>query len=116
MNKRAAEADLRLKRLYDAIESGVAGLDAPELKERIVGLKKSVRDHAQADAERMTAALESTGQQTITPAMCGSSLRPPATDYGSPAAATAAIIFVRLPSALRSRMARSGSWDQKTIY
>ena len=36
LNKRAAETDLRLKRLYDAIEGGVADLDDPALKERIV--------------------------------------------------------------------------------
>lgn len=37
-HKWAAEADLRLTRLYDAIESGVADLDDPALKERIAGL------------------------------------------------------------------------------
>ena len=68
LNKRAAEADLRLKRLYDAIESGVADLDDPALRDRIAGLK-STRDQAQCDAERAVAVLESTGQQTITPAM-----------------------------------------------
>ena len=36
LNKRAVEADLRLKRLYDAIETGVAELDDSALKERIV--------------------------------------------------------------------------------
>ncbi|MEQ1863552.1 MAG: recombinase family protein, partial [Micropepsaceae bacterium] len=46
LNRRAAETDLRLKRLYDAIESGVAELDDPALKERIAGLK-STRDQAQ---------------------------------------------------------------------
>ena len=54
LNKRAAETDLRLKRLYDAIESGVADLDDPALKERIAGLK-AIRDQAQADAERAQA-------------------------------------------------------------
>ena len=68
LHQRAAEADLRLKRLYDAIESGVADLDDPALKDRMAGLK-SVRDQAQAEAERTAAALESNGQQTITPAM-----------------------------------------------
>jgi site-specific DNA recombinase len=33
----------RLKRLYDAIETGVAHLNDPGLKERIAGLK-SIRD------------------------------------------------------------------------
>ena len=51
LNKRAAETGLRLKRLYDAIESGVADLGDPALKERIAGLK-AIRDQAQADAER----------------------------------------------------------------
>jgi site-specific DNA recombinase len=68
LNKRAAEADLRLKRLYDAIESGVVALDDPALKERIAGLK-ATRDQAQADAERAVALLESAGQQAVTPAM-----------------------------------------------
>jgi hypothetical protein len=68
LNQRAAEADLRLKRLYDAIESGVADLDDPALKDRVSGLKL-IRDQAQAEAERTAAALESNGQQAITPAM-----------------------------------------------
>ena len=68
LNKRAAETDLRLKRLYDAIESGVADLDDPALKERITGLK-AIRDQAQADADRAQAMAESAGQQAITPAM-----------------------------------------------
>ncbi len=68
LNKRAAETDLRLKRLYDAIEAGVADLDDPALKERIASLK-AIRDQAQADAERAAAMLESSGQQAITPQM-----------------------------------------------
>jgi site-specific DNA recombinase len=69
LNKRAAETDLRLKRLYDAIESGIADLDDPALKERIGGLK-ATRDQAQVDAERASVTLESSGQ-AITPAMLG---------------------------------------------
>jgi site-specific DNA recombinase len=46
----------------------VADLDDPALRERIAGLK-SIRDQAQTDAERTVAALESAGQQTVTPAM-----------------------------------------------
>ena len=61
LNKRAAETDLRLKRLYDAIEAGVADLDDPALKERIVGLK-AIRDRAQADAARAAAMLATSGQ------------------------------------------------------
>ncbi|MDO9294320.1 recombinase family protein [Bradyrhizobium sp.] len=65
LNKRAAEADLRLKRLYDAIETGVADLNDPGLKERLAGLK-AIRDQSQADAMRAQAALESAAQQPIT--------------------------------------------------
>lgn len=68
LNKRAAEADLRLRRLYDAIEAGVAHLDDPALKDRIASLK-TVRDQAQADARRAAAMLESSAHQTITPQM-----------------------------------------------
>lgn len=47
----ARQAELRLKRLYDAIEAGVADIDDPALKDRIGGLK-AIRDQAKADAER----------------------------------------------------------------
>jgi hypothetical protein len=47
LNKRAAEAELRLKRLSDAVEAGAADLDDPALKDRIAGLK-ATRDQAQA--------------------------------------------------------------------
>ena len=68
LNKRATETELRLNRLYDAIEAGVADLDDPALKERIVSLK-ATRDQAQADAARAAAMLETSGQQSITPQM-----------------------------------------------
>jgi len=68
LNKRAAESELRLKRLYDAIEAGVAELDDPALKDRIEGLK-AVRDQAQADAERAQTMLQNSGQQAVTPQM-----------------------------------------------
>jgi site-specific DNA recombinase len=68
LNKRAAETDLRLKRLYDAIEAGVAALDDPALKERVAS-HKAIRDQAQADAERAAALLESSVHQAVTPQM-----------------------------------------------
>jgi len=68
LNRRVAETELRLKRLYDAIESGVADLDDPALKDRIDGLK-ATRDQARADAERASALLVSSTQQAITPTM-----------------------------------------------
>ena len=68
LNKRAAESELRLKRLYDAIEAGVADLDDPALKDRIDGLK-AIRDQAKADAERAQAMLQNSGSQAVTPQM-----------------------------------------------
>jgi hypothetical protein len=53
---------LRLKRLYDAIEAGIADLDDPALKDRIDGLK-AIRDQAKADADRAQAMLENSGAE-----------------------------------------------------
>ena len=66
LRKKAAEADARLKRLYDAIESGVADLSDEALKERIAELR-ALKAQAQVDAERATIALEGIGTE-ITPA------------------------------------------------
>ncbi len=68
LNRRAAESEARLKRLYDAIEAGVADLDDPALKDRIDGLK-AIRDQAKADAERAQAMLQNSGSQAVTPQM-----------------------------------------------
>ena len=68
LNKRAAETELRLKRLYDAIEAGVTDLDDPALKDRIEGLR-AIRDQAKADSERAQAMLDSSAHQAITPQM-----------------------------------------------
>ena len=68
MNRRAAESEARLKRLYDAIEAGVADLNDPALKDRIDGLK-AIRDQAKADAERAQAILQNSGSQALTPQM-----------------------------------------------
>ena len=68
LNKRAAESELRLKRLYDAIEAGVADIDDPALKDRIDGLK-AIRDQAKADAERAQAMLYNSGSKAVTPQM-----------------------------------------------
>src|SRR3546814_4117760 len=44
LNKRATETDLRLKRLYDAIENGIADVNDSDLKDRIATLdRKSTR-------------------------------------------------------------------------
>lgn len=68
LNKRSAESELRLKRLYDAIEAGVVDLDDPALKDRIDGLKV-IRDQAKADAERAQAMLQTSGSKAVTPQM-----------------------------------------------
>jgi site-specific DNA recombinase len=65
LRKRAAEADAKLKRLYDAIENGVADLSDPMLKDRI-GELKAMRDQARLDAERAEDAIDRAGP-TITP-------------------------------------------------
>lgn len=65
LRKRAAEAEAKLKRLYDAIENGVADVSDPLLKVRVTELK-SVRDQARADAERAEGALDRAGP-SITP-------------------------------------------------
>ncbi len=68
LNKRSAESELRLKRLYDAIESGVADLNDPALKDRIDGLK-AIRDQAKVDSDRAQAMLQNSGQKAVTPQM-----------------------------------------------
>jgi site-specific DNA recombinase len=65
LRKRAAETDAKLKRLYDAIENGIADLADPMLKDRIAELK-AIRDQARADAERAEGSLERLGP-SITP-------------------------------------------------
>lgn len=68
LQRGAAESELRLKRLYDAIEAGVADLDDPALAERTAG-PKVIRDQARADAGRAQALLKSPGHSFVSPAM-----------------------------------------------
>jgi site-specific DNA recombinase len=65
LRKRASEADAKLKRLYDAIENGVADLSDPMLKDRVAELK-ATRDQGRLDAERAEDAIDRAGP-TITP-------------------------------------------------
>ncbi len=67
LRRRAAEAEAKLKRLYDAIEAGVADLADPMLKDRIAELT-TIRDQACADAECAEATVERLGT-TVTPSM-----------------------------------------------
>ena len=115
LNRRAAETDLRLKRLYDAIESGVADISDPALKDRIAGLK-ALRDQAQVDAERAQATLESSGNQAVTPAtvrrfadVARQRLRLDGGGYRR-------ITCAPSPSASRSQRPKFASWDRKESY
>ncbi len=65
LNQRAAEADMRLKRLYDAIESGSLDPTEAALGERIAGLT-ALRDQARADATRIEAMLANSTHQRLT--------------------------------------------------
>lgn len=74
LHRRITEADQRLGRLFDAIESGLVDKDDSVARDRIAGLK-AVRDQAQADADRIEAALESEGGEAVTADMLKSFAR-----------------------------------------
>src|SRR5690606_35943780 len=74
LNRRATESEARLKRLYDAIEVGVAALNDPALKDRIEGVK-AIRDQARTDSERALAMHHSSGSHAITPQKLGAFAR-----------------------------------------
>src|ERR1700726_3029009 len=111
LRKRAAEADAKLKRLYDAIENGVAELSDPMLKDGVAELK-AIRDQARADAERAQEAIERTGRP--------SHRRPskrlpgrPASACGPNPAATAATTSAHLPSVSKWTRKKFASWGPK---
>ncbi len=105
LRKRAAEADAKLKRLYDAIENGVADLSDPMLKDRIAELK-ATRDQARLDAERAEEAIDRGGPTRPLPGQ-------PASECGLTAAATAATISAHSPNASKSIRKNCASWDRK---
>jgi len=74
LHRRITEADQRLGRLFDAIESGLVDKDDSVARDRIAGLK-AVRDQAQADADRIEAALECEGGEAISTDMLKSFAR-----------------------------------------
>ncbi len=65
LRKRAAEAEAKLKRLYHAIENGVADLADPMLKDRVAELS-AIRDQSRLAADRAAEAVENAGP-TLTP-------------------------------------------------
>ena len=109
LHKRITETDQRLNRLFDAIESGVADLDAPGLKERIAGLK-AIRE--QASAPRPPSTTPAT--RLSAPIWSRPSPVRPASVCGSKTATTAANTCARWPSASRSRTRKSAPWGTKS--
>ena len=109
--KRATEAGLRLKRLYDAIEAGVADLDDPALKDRIDSLK-AIRDQARSDEARAQALLDQASQTAVTPQMLTRFAAAARDRMAYPAAASAATTCAPWPNVSRWRKARSGSSDR----
>ncbi|MCU0732525.1 MAG: recombinase family protein [Hyphomonas sp.] len=64
LERRATEAEAKLKRLYEAIENGVLDMGDPSLKDRIAELA-ATRDQARGDADRAVSHIEKIGP-TIT--------------------------------------------------
>jgi site-specific DNA recombinase len=110
-NRRAAESEARLKRLYDAIEAGVADLDDPALKDRVDGLK-AIRDQAKADAERAQAMLQNSGSKAVTPQMLTKFARAARQRIRLEGGGYRRDHLRALASVSRSPMARFASWDR----
>ena len=66
LRRQTSEAQAKLKRLYEAIEAGVADLGDPMLKARIAELT-ALRDQAQAEADRAEGAGDKLSMDLITP-------------------------------------------------
>ena len=111
LRKRATEAEAKLKRLYDAIENGIADVSDPMLKERVTELK-AVRDQARADAERAEGALDRAGP-SITPQALKTFARQARKRMRTSAAATAATTCARSHSASRWTRKKFASWGPK---
>ena len=114
LRKRAAEADAKLKRLYDAIENGIADLSDPMLKDRI-GELKATRYQARLDAERLRMRLNAPARLSrhkLSRRLPGQ----PASACGPMAAATDAITFARSPNGSKSTRKSCASWDRKASF
>ncbi|KHJ53308.1 hypothetical protein LA66_18020 [Aureimonas altamirensis] len=68
LQRRIAEADQRLGRLFDAIEACIVDKVDAMAKERMASLRV-LRDQAAADAGRTQLALDSSGNQGVSPDM-----------------------------------------------
>jgi site-specific DNA recombinase len=111
LHKRITETDQRLNRLFDAIESGVADLDAHGLKERIAGLK-AIRERPAPTPSAPRPRSTMPAIRLSAPIWSEPSPAQPASASGWTAAATAAITCGRWLSASTSRTPRSASWDR----
>jgi hypothetical protein len=69
LRKRATEAEAKLKRLYEAIENGVADLNDPALKDRVSELA-AIRDQARMDADRVASLVERAGTAVTPDTLC----------------------------------------------
>ena len=112
LRKRASEADAKLKRLYDAIENGVADLSDPMLKNRIAELK-AIRDQARADAERAEDAIERLGPSHPRRRRSKHSPGRLANGCAPKVAAIAATISAHSPNASKWTRKKFASWDRK---
>ena len=110
LRKRAAEADAKLKRLYDAIENGVADLSDPMLKDRVAELK-AVRDQARADAAPRVRP-NGSGRPSRRRRSKRLPDRPASASERNPTT-TVVTISARLPNASRTTRARFESWDRR---
>lgn len=68
LHRRVAETDHRRGRLLDAIDAGMVDEDDAMAKARLESLKE-FRDQAAADAERIQLALNTSGNQGVSPDM-----------------------------------------------
>jgi site-specific DNA recombinase len=112
LRKRATEAEAKLKRLYDAIENGIADVYDPMLKERVTELK-AVRDQARADAERGRGRARSGWAEHPHPRRSKPSPARPAGGCEPSRAATAAITCARWPSGWKWTRKKFVSWGRK---
>ena len=111
LRKRASEADAKLKRLYDAIENGVADLTDPMLKDQIAELKV-IRDQARADAKGPRMRSSGSGRASQRKRSKRSPARL-ASGCGARAAATAATTSAHSRNASKWTRKRFASWDRK---
>jgi hypothetical protein len=114
LNKRAAETDLRLKRLYDAIEGGVADVNDPAVKGASRASRRPTTGRKPTPIEPLRCWSRQVSRRSRHRWSGGSPGRRESAS-GSTAGAIAATISARSRSGSRSRTARSASSARKAI-